>query len=1028
MNTTMVETRTDEDLVLSYARSRDEDAMSELVARHWGSAYQLAHRLLRDGAAAEDAAQEAFVSLVRGASRFDAGRAFGPWFRTLVLNAARMVARSAGTRRRHEERAARTRGTEVAPVGEERVLATEVAGHLGLHIERLPEEVRFPVVLHYYEGWTHDEVATATGVKKTTTRSRIDRGLEQLRLSLAGAGFAVTLGELEGALASAGKTRAPVPVAPPVAQLERAARRLVAPSLAAIAAVAAVALGVVAAGLLAWPQGAAPTLPVATTGTVSAELASRDAGTAAVPTAGSASPDPRESPVATPASKPLAVCVRDKDGKPVPGAEVVLALVPATFGPEDVPAPLWSKAPHGLTDSLGVASFETAGHRGERAFVFARRKHRSGRTARLELGGEDAPHAITLTMPFEEFHKEGDKGCCFLGLLTAGGKVLGRHTVEFSSRGGTWSANLSLVVDEQGRYLFPMAEPDEELTFTAHPDGPGFAPRTMTIALQATEIRVIDLDFEKGVTISGALTLPADVAVSKVAIGLEDATWTSSRPASVKDRRYTIEDVAPGSYVLVSAIEGFAPRSQPLTVTAAANQEGPLLALGDGAAVSGRVVAPDGGVMARQKVALKGRAFAKPLEAETDDEGRFAFRGIAPGTYGLEVSVFQQRGAPAKPERARQATYTSWVHTLSRTLEVTTLDLPLGDLTLANERGTASLSGLVVGPDGSPVAAVKVSVWPNAAFPIIVETDEKGRFFARELVAGKVWVTAAKDSLVLPEPLPVDIANGAAAELRVVLGAGGVIRGRVAAPAERLKDGLRVSVESAPIETTDPVLAAARKRLAATSEPVGEDGSYRVAGLPPGSYAVTVDGTACRAEVALDAGAERALDLSLLAAVERIDVSVEGLPQDVLGKARVRGRSAPLSRGRGALDLVDPGPATVELSFQGHGSSWSFTREVQVAPGLGGELRFVWPTVTGSLEGQLGAASSSTRVHAFGEGLHATVAVGRDGRFRLDQLPPGSYRVLVGSQDGTTPDPAKGVAVTVAAGTAQALGSVPGAD
>jgi hypothetical protein len=41
---------------------------------------------VRDSAAAEDVAQDAFVALARGASSFERGRPFGPWFRTLVLN------------------------------------------------------------------------------------------------------------------------------------------------------------------------------------------------------------------------------------------------------------------------------------------------------------------------------------------------------------------------------------------------------------------------------------------------------------------------------------------------------------------------------------------------------------------------------------------------------------------------------------------------------------------------------------------------------------------------------------------------------------------------------------------------------------------------------------------------------------------------------------------------------------------------------------------------------------------------------
>src|SRR5438105_12225905 len=74
----------DEAVVALVARS-DHDALAELYDRYGRVAYGLALRVLRDEALAEDAVQEAFLSLWRGASRFipERGKA-STWILTLV--------------------------------------------------------------------------------------------------------------------------------------------------------------------------------------------------------------------------------------------------------------------------------------------------------------------------------------------------------------------------------------------------------------------------------------------------------------------------------------------------------------------------------------------------------------------------------------------------------------------------------------------------------------------------------------------------------------------------------------------------------------------------------------------------------------------------------------------------------------------------------------------------------------------------------------------------------------------------------
>ncbi|MBI3723575.1 sigma-70 family RNA polymerase sigma factor [bacterium] len=243
------ETATTEDgeLLAAYARSGDREALAELARRRLAEAYRIALRALGDAAAAEDAAQEAFVGLVRRARSFDASRPFGPWFRALVLNAARMQDRSRARRRRHEGVAAGRRPVSVQdpqPLPER---------ELHQKVRELPLELRFPVILHFLEGLSHEEVGAALSCAKTTARERIKRGLDRLRASFASAGLACTAAELERLLVTTAARPVAAPPVPPVAALEAAARKLVLPALAskAVPAVAAAALVLAAA----WASG-----------------------------------------------------------------------------------------------------------------------------------------------------------------------------------------------------------------------------------------------------------------------------------------------------------------------------------------------------------------------------------------------------------------------------------------------------------------------------------------------------------------------------------------------------------------------------------------------------------------------------------------------------------------------------------------------------------------------------------------------------------------------------------------------------
>jgi RNA polymerase sigma factor (sigma-70 family) len=168
----------DEALVALVARG-DDSALAALYDRFGRVAYGLSLRVLRDRALAEDAVQEAFLGIWRGADRFVAERAkASSWILTLVHR------RAVDLVRREQRR--RTESLEAAPepvadaADEEawlRLQRERVQGAL----RRLPDQQREALELAYFGGFTQSELADRLGEPLGTIKSRMFSGLARLR-------------------------------------------------------------------------------------------------------------------------------------------------------------------------------------------------------------------------------------------------------------------------------------------------------------------------------------------------------------------------------------------------------------------------------------------------------------------------------------------------------------------------------------------------------------------------------------------------------------------------------------------------------------------------------------------------------------------------------------------------------------------------------------------------------------------------------------------------------------------------------
>lgn len=178
----------DEAVLALVARSHD-DALAELYDRFGRVAYGLALRILRDRALAEDAVQEAFLTVWRQAGTFSPERAKpSTWILTLVHR------RAVDLVRREERRRADPVEIDALPQPAGEATDEEAALRAQRRIvqealRRLPDEQREALELAYYGGFTQSELAERLGQPLGTIKSRMFSGLSRMREHLAEAGL-----------------------------------------------------------------------------------------------------------------------------------------------------------------------------------------------------------------------------------------------------------------------------------------------------------------------------------------------------------------------------------------------------------------------------------------------------------------------------------------------------------------------------------------------------------------------------------------------------------------------------------------------------------------------------------------------------------------------------------------------------------------------------------------------------------------------------------------------------------------------
>ena len=177
-------------LVLRIA-SGDSGALSDLYDEAHRYVHTIAMRILRNPEEADEITLDVFQQVWRLAASYNPDRCAVPsWLAMMTRSRSLDRWRSLQARRRHlaPEPPAAPNAASPAPGPESAFAATEQQRHIQLALSKLPGEQRELISLAFWEGLSHSEVASRTGLPLGTVKTRIRLGILKLKEEIDHAG------------------------------------------------------------------------------------------------------------------------------------------------------------------------------------------------------------------------------------------------------------------------------------------------------------------------------------------------------------------------------------------------------------------------------------------------------------------------------------------------------------------------------------------------------------------------------------------------------------------------------------------------------------------------------------------------------------------------------------------------------------------------------------------------------------------------------------------------------------------------
>jgi protocatechuate 3,4-dioxygenase beta subunit len=320
-------------------------------------------------------------------------------------------------------------------------------------------------------------------------------------------------------------------------------------------------------------------------------------------------------------------------------------------------------------------------------------------------------------------------------------------------RGGPLSRSRVIENDKDGRYAFRDLAAG---TYVVEASAPGFRTELVEgVEAAAGESTPSDIVMERAAGVFGRVVGPDGAGVESSFVWI---TRPRARPkvlSTDEDGRFEWDEARGDSYTATAVSQHYGSSSR---VQIQRGREA-TLELGEGGAVSGRVIGPDGRPVASfgigvETIEVDGPRPYRPASVGThdvnDSAGRFRFESLRPGTYWFRVQTSQYASATSERVVVRPGRESSGV------------TIRVGD--------GGRVAGRVTDADsGQPVAGASVVVFePGSPFPPHqTRTDADGRYALDGVPPGRRSLRVAKKGYLSSVAAGVQVAAGGEASRHV---------------------------------------------------------------------------------------------------------------------------------------------------------------------------------------------------------------------------------------------------------------------
>ncbi|MBF82328.1 MAG: hypothetical protein CL522_02865 [Actinobacteria bacterium] len=168
------------------AQSGDHDALEILLRQNYGKIYSICRKLAGNEADADDATQEALISIVRKISSFKGESRFSTWAYRIATNACLDEIRKRN--RRPQLEFSENSESRLSTSRTSRSIEDQISDRLLIEeaLNALPDDFRIPLILRDQTGMNYQEISTVLSLPEGTVKSRIARARERLKVELSG--------------------------------------------------------------------------------------------------------------------------------------------------------------------------------------------------------------------------------------------------------------------------------------------------------------------------------------------------------------------------------------------------------------------------------------------------------------------------------------------------------------------------------------------------------------------------------------------------------------------------------------------------------------------------------------------------------------------------------------------------------------------------------------------------------------------------------------------------------------------------